>query len=125
LERANPEEEAVLDVDEPAAAAAPDPEFSVVEVEVDASEDAAAGAAEEATGATATEDAAVPVLAEPLEAEPPRGVPGEVTRVFSCTPLAMGPAGLAAQLPAGESGALNPNGIVSVPPTATPPTKVV
>jgi len=43
----------------------------------------------------------------------------------SWEPSAMGPEGFAGHEPAGLRGALLPNGIVPVPPTAMPPTKVL
>jgi len=109
LARAKPEEEDEVEVEEVTAAAV----AALL----------SAAAADEAGGAAADEAAAAGAAAAAAPDEV-LGVPGEVTKVFNCTPLATGPDGFAGHEPAGLRGVVCPKGIVAVPPTATPPTKV-
>ena len=60
-------------------------------------------------------------LVDPLVAV----LPGFCVILTSWLPSGIGPDGLAGQEPAGETGALIPNGIVPLWPTGMPPTKVL
>ncbi len=79
-----------------------------------------------AAGAAATDELALdePVL-EPEDDEPLMfWRPGSDVMSVSCEPSTMGPLGLAAHEPAGESGVVWPKGMVPGAPTASPPTNV-
>lgn len=86
----------------------------------------AAAAVLVAAGAAAADELALeePVL-EPEDDEPLMfWRPGSDVMSVSCEPSAMGPLGLAAHEPAGESGVVWPKGMVPAAPTASPPTNV-
>jgi len=82
-----------------------------------AGEDAGAGAGDAAGGAGAAGGAE-----EPDEFPAPT-TPGFCVKSTNCVPSAIGPAVLAGQLPAGDTGAERPNGMVDGAPTLRPPTK--